>query len=185
MTSLPPKHPQLRGVSKRPGDTAGKGPGPQRLQPRGGAVGVFQLGKQKQTPLSDRRAQLSRGPGGPQGSPGAGMGGGVLSSSSPPQTAGGEGLAPHGAAASLGDGASPSLAGWGGHKPPLPKPLLRVSHPCHLLGSILPAAIPSSSIPIPLPPALHPTHLPSLPAPLLPSPQLQLPVCLLLQAFTV
>lgn len=110
-------------VTKWPKDAAGKGLGPERLQPGGRAVGVFQPGKQKQTPLSAGRVQLSKGPRTPTRLLGAGVGGGVQSSSSPPQTARGEGLVPHGAAASLGCGESPSWQAWGGggrHKPLCP-----------------------------------------------------------------
>lgn len=91
-------------VSKQPREVAGKGLGPECLQPGRGDVGVFQLGKQKQTPLSAGQSQLSKGPVEPTGLPGAGVGSGVQSSSSPSQTARGESLVPRGAAAFLGHG---------------------------------------------------------------------------------
>lgn len=110
-----------------------------RLQPSdsGRAMGVFQLGKQKQIPLCTDWSQLSKGLVVPTGLLGPGMDSGVQSSSSPLLGCWRWGSLPQWNSSIFGTQGISLLSGWG-TQAPLPKPLLRVTHPHRVLGTILP-----------------------------------------------
>lgn len=92
------------------------------LQPSGSgrAVGVFQLGKQKQIPLSADWSQLSKGPTVPHRAPGAWhRQWDPVKAPAPSQAARGGAACPSGTAASLGHRESPCCKA-GGRKPLCP-----------------------------------------------------------------